>query len=73
MSLQTDVIWKRESCYSRPGAKVSACSVCKHPFTMHYNGWKKTPILVREYKDSWFRGDDTVHFAHIECAKEGQS
>jgi len=59
--------WQPTTCFNRPGAKEARCHVCKKRFVMHDGGWKKTEIMVREYRVSRFRGDDVVEFAHPHC------
>jgi len=59
--------WQLTDCRCRPGAKQSKCHICRKPFVMDIGGWKKTEVMVREHKVSWFRGDDVVEFAHPHC------
>lgn len=64
--------WQSTTCWNRPGAKQSKCCVCGKPFIMDTGGWKQTRIMVREEKTSWFRGDDSVEFAHTYCFNKGE-
>jgi len=70
------IMWNEETCASRPYAKKAKCLFCKRPFIAdEKRGWKATKVMVREAENSWFRGEDTVDFAHPECIhlKKGQS
>ena len=59
--------WQPTDCFCRPEAKQSKCHICHKPFAMDQKGWRKTVVMVREHRVSWFRGDDVVEFAHPFC------
>ena len=55
------------SANQRPYIKKARCQRCGRAFQRNKNGWKHTFAMVAEEETSIMRGDDIVHFFHLEC------